>query len=375
MFSKNYIAALILPCLVVALCFGCKFVGDDDSQSESETNPEGIITGLVQDSFTGNPVSGASIRAMTEFGGWITATTSDEGIFEFFGMESSSKIYMEFSAEDYCSMSFFTDTQTAEHSGQLTDVVLSAIKADSSLIVKVMDENVPLEDVAVGLTPTSYDYKAVSEKTDIDGEVEFDAGLFQKYQVRIMPEDQDGDGRSDFEGVIISVTILSDPQTLEVNLKTGTIDDDTVFDDDTSSDDDDTSSDDDNDTSSDDDTGSHPPVLSNSYWDPNPAEMQSGNLISALYFDICDLGDDLSGGALYVYQAGTTEAFLTEQPVDLDSIELPLSPADDCLNPLTLGLGINFTGASSGEYCCDIEAVDSEGSVSNLLENICVTVS
>jgi hypothetical protein len=162
-------------------------------------------------------------------------------------------------------------------------------------------------------------------------------------------------------------------------------DDDAVDDDANNLTDDDAAPDDDDITvpNTDDDTyqlGEHPPILSYGIWDPNPAEYDASydQTWSVLYFNICDLGDDLSGGILYVICEDCAPFWASVESSELDFIAencgADLSPADDCDNPIELAFGIDFTGAPADDYCLDLEATDAAGELSNKLVNICVTV-
>jgi len=167
-----------------------------------------------------------------------------------------------------------------------------------------------------------------------------------------------------------------------------TYDDDT-YDDDTYDDDtydDDTYDDDtyDDDTYDDDEA----PVLSDGGWDPTTTILgefegyDEPYYYSALFWSVCDLDNDLLGGQVFVYVSGTTDPFLTgdlywadlNNPPDSD-----LGNAGDCGSPVQTGINILFapqsnpTQAPPGTYCCDIEASDDLGNISNLLTNLCVT--
>ena len=165
--------------------------------------------------------------------------------------------------------------------------------------------------------------------------------------------------------------------------------DDDDDDDDTSADDDifDDDAADDDATAVDDDDDDHPPVLSDGGWDPTElevAEFQGANYwYSALFWSVCDTGNDLlGGGAVYFYLSGTTDQFLEDQPIDWEDFnnppEIDLSAASDCSAPVQTGINILFGEEASppaaGDYCVDMEATDAAGSFSNLLEELCVTM-
>jgi len=163
------------------------------------------------------------------------------------------------------------------------------------------------------------------------------------------------------------------------NIDFGSDDDaDNAIDDDTIADDDD------NDVLPDDDTvqsGEHPPILSNGIWDPNPAayDQQYNITWSAIYFNICDLGDDLSGGVLYPYCANCQRVnFWIDDTMYLDDIAsrlgVSLSPANDCNNPVLLAVGFNFSDLPADNYCMDLQAADADGYISDKLTDICLIV-
>jgi hypothetical protein len=117
------------------------------------------------------------------------------------------------------------------------------------------------------------------------------------------------------------------------------------------------------------------PELSNGFWDPNPIvqDPSTGDWISSLVFDVCDPDDDLSGGQLFMYVAGTTDNFLSGD-VYWDDFGGGAPSAPDCNSPLTVGIPVGFTGAPAGTYCCDLEATDGDGNFSNKLVDMCVTM-
>ena len=157
-------------------------------------------------------------------------------------------------------------------------------------------------------------------------------------------------------------------------------DDDVVVDDDTVIDDD---------TVDDDDVIGDGPVLSGGLWDPTT--MITGDFglgedywYSTLIWSVCDLDNDLlPDGVIYFYQAGTTNAFFVEQPIDWTEFHDPpdsdLADVGDCDNPVACGINALMGPVSApppaGNYCVDIEATDSAGNFSNLIENLCVIMA
>jgi len=147
-------------------------------------------------------------------------------------------------------------------------------------------------------------------------------------------------------------------------------DDDSIDDDD----DDDDNDDDDNDTGDDDDdVVEHPPILSNVYIDFILSDKFSTSGDIRLFFDICDLGDDLYGGIMQYGPFG--------DPVEISwLVEVTgqkVSPANDCQNPLSLWWNwstYDWDG-SDVEICVDFLLVtDSAGCKSNSVYDICMNL-
>jgi len=131
------------------------------------------------------------------------------------------------------------------------------------------------------------------------------------------------------------------------------------------------------------------PVLSNGDWDPDETDLfeftgyDEPYYASAILWDVCDEDNDLlPDGVVYILVAGTDQSFVTAPYIPWSDLHNPpdsdLSDVDDCENPVTAGLSILFAPQSDpsftppGEYCADIEATDSEGNLSNKLENLCL---
>lgn len=111
------------------------------------------------------------------------------------------------------------------------------------------------------------------------------------------------------------------------------------------------------------------PVISNGSWETNPINGDpSWN--SALTFFVCDPDNNLSGGDVRVWNTGTKSSFIGgAQPWGT------LPDVSDCNNPVQYNIPVNFQSIPTGEYCVDIEVTDANGSVSNTLNNICITRS
>ncbi|MCC6159626.1 MAG: hypothetical protein IT350_16360 [Deltaproteobacteria bacterium] len=162
---------------------------------------------------------------------------------------------------------------------------------------------------------------------------------------------------------------------------TDAADDDDATDDDAADDDaaDDDAADDDaadDDAADDDDTTDDwqqddgGPVLSGGTWDP--AEISTTDAVSTFAVSVCDEEDNLSGGQLFILNAGSTDNFLADEtPWDGFS---GLGDVSDCGAPAEVTIQVNFAGASVGEYCADIRATDGDGLRSNVIEDVCVNL-
>ncbi|MCC6157673.1 MAG: hypothetical protein IT350_06435 [Deltaproteobacteria bacterium] len=150
-------------------------------------------------------------------------------------------------------------------------------------------------------------------------------------------------------------------------------DDDDADDDDDDSDDD---SDDDADDDADDDSSGSAPVLSGGGWDPDPAvDDGSGDIVSTLSWQVCDVDDDLSGGQIFIWFTGTSEPAIVDD-VFWDEFGGGAPSAPNCGSPLTVGITVDFTSIVpwGDDNCVDVEATDGEGNMSNKLVNLCVYV-
>ncbi len=111
------------------------------------------------------------------------------------------------------------------------------------------------------------------------------------------------------------------------------------------------------------------PVLSGGSWEPT--EITTDDPVSVFSVSVCDAENNLSGGQLYILQAGTTNDFLQDE-TPWDGFN-GLDDVSDCETPAEVTIQVNF-GTSLGEYCADIRATDGDGLRSNMIEDVCVTV-
>ncbi|HPM76799.1 MAG TPA: hypothetical protein PK961_06890 [bacterium] len=150
-------------------------------------------------------------------------------------------------------------------------------------------------------------------------------------------------------------------------------DDDTSVDDDTS--DDDTSDDDTGDDDSiDDDTDiDHAPVVTESYWEPEPpvyGEVAGFGLVWYTYmvFYVCDEDNDLLPDGVLIME---TPGPFGPDYFPLEDFQNPpetdLSNAGDCSQPVRVSLFTYSPDApSSGEHCTDFYVEDSAGNRSDV---------
>ncbi|MCL4234958.1 MAG: hypothetical protein KJ042_10605, partial [Deltaproteobacteria bacterium] len=96
---------------------------------------------------------------------------------------------------------------------------------------------------------------------------------------------------------------------------------------------------------------------------------------STLIWTVCDAEDDLSGGQIFVWITGTQTAALSGD-IFWDDFTEGAPSAPDCGAPVDVGIGVDFSALVpfGDDVCVDVEATDSEGNLSNKLENICVFV-
>jgi hypothetical protein len=134
--------------------------------------------------------------------------------------------------------------------------------------------------------------------------------------------------------------------------------------------------DDDNDDDNDDDD-LHPPYIFDAYWDPDPVRWidQENAWMSLIVFFVCDLDNDLEGGAIYAYLHGTLELIWDEPVYWIDFFE----PEDDCEAPPHVGAEKVFAETEEPpgwnmDYCVDLIVSDGTGLFSNMETNLCVYV-
>jgi hypothetical protein len=447
-------------CLGLALCLNCTSGDDDDNDSGGAGVPRGNLIGIILDATNGSPVTEGLIRAILDTSGWTEVQTDENGVFILEDVPVASRLYLEFRKDDYCRMTFTVDTQEAEHSGQITDIVLQVFPADARLTVIVTGAGQFLAGLETTITSVSYSSKPASDITNQNGIVRFDAGMRQTYSISVPSFDLDGDGEVDLRGVsqeieisspdenlyidlepvqqstmdllsvgvdeikaiclfsepIMSLQVLSGDAanatlienfpalmdinghqvTLTPNVESGFLNqgdwvefyvkaqghdtetwwEGTIRYNVEGAETDDDADDDDDDT---DDDDADAPQIFDPYWDPDPVAYDSDmdGWVSYLIFGVCDPDDDLSGGAIYAYNAGTTELIWSEPIYWDDFTSLP--DVSDCEEPTQVGAGTIFSDGTTppgwdANLCIDIEVSDGDGSFSNLETNICVYV-
>ena len=149
-----------------------------------------------------------------------------------------------------------------------------------------------------------------------------------------------------------------------------TMDDDTTLDDDIIDDDDATPT----------DVG---PILSDAYFQPNPAELREYNdeemwWYTALYLEVCDPDNDLLPGGLVWTKVLDAVLPPTEPYLWSDFIPVyggDLADAGDCEHPVTayidFWLGEDNEYTLFGEFCLAVWAVDDAEHFSDTLEPVC----
>jgi uncharacterized repeat protein (TIGR01451 family) len=115
-------------------------------------------------------------------------------------------------------------------------------------------------------------------------------------------------------------------------------------------------------------TEENAPEISNVFWNPELINSDTTSETSSLVFSVCDSDDNLEGGNIRVWNAGTKTSFIGGS---LDWTTLP--DASNCFNPLQYSIPVDFTDLAAGDYCIDLEVSDALGNVSNTLSNVCIT--
>ncbi len=116
--------------------------------------------------------------------------------------------------------------------------------------------------------------------------------------------------------------------------------------------------------------GNNPPQLSDGYWfEVDPPEPDYTHL---LMWSICDEDNDLSGGQVFTWLAGTHVPFFGDYEIFFDDFVGGAPSAPDCENPVEIGgIPVDLTGVPV-DLCADVEVTDANGNLSNKLTNICV---
>lgn len=116
--------------------------------------------------------------------------------------------------------------------------------------------------------------------------------------------------------------------------------------------------------------GNNAPRLSNGYWfEVDPPEPGYTHLLK---WSVCDEDNDLSGGQVFTWLAGTHAPFFGDFEIFFDDFTDGAPNAPDCDNPVEIGgIPVDFTGITV-DLCADVEVTDGDGNLSNKLTNICV---
>ncbi len=120
-------------------------------------------------------------------------------------------------------------------------------------------------------------------------------------------------------------------------------------------------------------SGDSRPEISNGFWDPDIVG-GGGDLDSLLKFSVCDEDNDLSGGEVYTWLAGTSVPFFGSFRIFWDDFTNGAPDCPNCDNPFLIGgIPTPFDGWN-GTICCDVEVTDGRGNLSNKLRDICITI-
>ena len=208
-----FVVFLAICCLAGV---GCD--DDDDDNDDDGGDFCGEIVGLIVDRIDGGAVAGATLRALVAADAWVEAQSAADGTFVLAGVPVASSLYVEFAKDGYCPMALMVDTNEAEHSGAITDILVEAIRADADVILVVTAGGEFVAGLTVTMTATSYGNAPTGGATDAAGEVTFDAGMGQSYEFAIPAYDADGDKVNDFAGETIAVDVSMPAETIRVDL-------------------------------------------------------------------------------------------------------------------------------------------------------------
>ncbi len=113
------------------------------------------------------------------------------------------------------------------------------------------------------------------------------------------------------------------------------------------------------------------PLISNARW--QPASVPSSSKQSTLSFSVCDRNNDLLGGAIDIVHTGASSSFVGG-PLSWSS-NPPNRDVSDCENPYSYEIPVNLSSLTNGQHCADVSATDGLGQRSNVIGNVCVTIT
>lgn len=125
------------------------------------------------------------------------------------------------------------------------------------------------------------------------------------------------------------------------------------------------------------------PYLSYGYWRPKAFQWFDGCSsipCTYLHWSVCDIDNNLEGGEVRIYDAGTNNLF-TGQTYDWEEFfayEEKDPDVSDCDHPWETKVGVVFDNPTEPGYYVydvDIEVTDAKGNVSKRLSNLRVTYS
>ena len=216
-----YVLFATLACLCLAMFTGCENTGDDDDDDtgNNQNNPFGTVIGFVIDAIDGSRVVGSTIRAVLDTGGWTEVVSDEFGVFVLENVPVSSSFFVDFHKDGYCPMNFMLNTEQAEHSGQITDVILEVFPADSSLTAVLTMDGYFLSEVEINITPLTYDAFAESTTTNDEGRAVFELAMNQSYDFFIPSQDIDKDGIADFKSHNARIDMTMAEQLVYIELE------------------------------------------------------------------------------------------------------------------------------------------------------------
>jgi hypothetical protein len=201
---KAYLPVCVVTLLLLALALSISCAAKNKTSASA---PRGQIAGMVIDSISGQPVNGATIKLLLGSNLWSATTSDSNGAFAFYGAPAASRLILEFSGKGYCPMNFDVETTQAEHTGQLTDLLLSVVRADASLNVILSANGAFMPNIAISLQSMSYVSLPATATTNAQGLANFSVGSGQSYTVSAPPVEINNNPADEYTGASVNVDI------------------------------------------------------------------------------------------------------------------------------------------------------------------------